>query len=76
MIFIIDHIHHLMNESKILIFAYNSDRRVYIYKGIWYGDQLTKNIECCFHFFFERKSLLIFCELYLIGRDNSLYMRG
>jgi len=29
MIFIIDHIHHLMNESKIQNFAYNSDRRVY-----------------------------------------------
>jgi len=29
MIFIIDHIHHLINKSKILIFAYNSDRRVY-----------------------------------------------
>jgi len=29
MIFITDHIHHLMNESKTLIFAYNSDRRVY-----------------------------------------------
>ena len=29
MIFIIDHIHHLMNESKILIFAYNNDRMVY-----------------------------------------------
>jgi len=30
MVFIIDHIHHLINESKILIFAYNSVRRVYI----------------------------------------------
>ena len=29
MIFIMDHIHHLMNEFKILIFAYNSNRRVY-----------------------------------------------
>jgi uncharacterized membrane protein YkgB len=28
-VFIIDHIHHLMNESKIQSFAYNSDRRVY-----------------------------------------------
>jgi hypothetical protein len=26
MVFIIDHIHHLINEFKILIFAYNSDR--------------------------------------------------
>jgi len=32
MIFIIDHIHHLMNESKMLIFAYNSDWRVYFLK--------------------------------------------
>jgi len=30
MIFIIDYIHHLMNKSKMLIFIYNSDRRVYI----------------------------------------------
>ena len=64
-----------MNEAKILIFVYNSDRRGYTYKSIWYGDQLTKNIECCF-ILFERKSLLSFCELYLIGRDNSLYMHG
>jgi len=28
-IFIIDHIHHLINESKILIFNYNSGRRMY-----------------------------------------------
>jgi len=26
MIFIVDHIHHLMNESKMLMFAYNSNR--------------------------------------------------
>jgi len=31
MIFIIDHIHHLMNESKMLIFAYNSDRYIVIF---------------------------------------------
>jgi hypothetical protein len=30
MIFIIDHIHHLMNESKMQSFAYNSDRRMYV----------------------------------------------
>jgi len=29
-IFIIDHIHNLMNESKMQSSAYNSDRRVYI----------------------------------------------
>jgi len=29
MILIIDHIHHLMNESKMLIFVYNSDWMVY-----------------------------------------------
>ena len=28
-VFIIDHIRHLINESKMLTFAYNSDRRVY-----------------------------------------------
>jgi hypothetical protein len=28
MVFIIDHIHHLMNEYKIQSFAYNSNRRV------------------------------------------------
>jgi len=27
--FIIEHIHHLMNEYKKLIFTYNSDQRVY-----------------------------------------------
>ena len=34
MVFIIDHIHHLMNESKMLIFAYNRDRRVYKIKTV------------------------------------------
>jgi len=29
MIFIIAHIYHLMNESKMLIFAYNIDSSVY-----------------------------------------------
>ena len=29
MVFIINLIHHLMNEFKLLIFAYNSDQRVY-----------------------------------------------
>jgi len=29
-VFIIDHIHYLINEYKMLIFAYNSDRRVYV----------------------------------------------
>jgi len=24
-----DYVHHLINESKIVIFAYNSDRRMY-----------------------------------------------
>jgi len=28
--FIIDHIHHLINESKMLIFVYNSDRSIYV----------------------------------------------
>jgi len=36
MVFIIDHIHHLMNESKLLIFAYNSDRRVYLLFTYYY----------------------------------------
>jgi len=29
-VFIVDHIHHLINESNMLIFAFNSDRRVYL----------------------------------------------
>jgi len=29
-VFIINYIHHLMNESKMLIFVYNSDRKVYM----------------------------------------------
>jgi len=32
MIFIIEHIHHLMNKFKILIFIYNTDGMMYIYK--------------------------------------------
>jgi len=36
-VFIIDHIHHLMNESKMLVFAYNSDRRVYKLKTCIYS---------------------------------------
>ena len=31
MIFIIDYICHLINESKMLIFVYNNDRIIYIY---------------------------------------------
>jgi len=31
MIFIIDHIHRLKNESKMLIFAYNNDWSVYMF---------------------------------------------
>ena len=30
MIFIIDRIHHLMDESKMLIFAYNSDPMMHV----------------------------------------------
>jgi len=29
-VYIKDHIHHLLNEFKMSIFAYNSDQRVYI----------------------------------------------
>jgi len=29
-VFIIDHIHYLLNESKLLTFAYISDRKVYL----------------------------------------------
>jgi len=32
MVFIIDHIQHLTNESKMLTFAYINDRRVYLHK--------------------------------------------
>ena len=34
MIFIIDHIHHLMNKSNMLTFTYNSEG-VYKFSGIW-----------------------------------------
>jgi len=34
-VFIIDQIHHLMNESKILIFAYNSDQKVYLFNTLF-----------------------------------------
>jgi len=33
-VFIMDHIHHLMNESKMMIFAYISEQRVYFVKII------------------------------------------
>jgi len=36
MVFIINHAHHLMNESNMLIFAYNSDGRVYMLSIIYY----------------------------------------
>jgi len=42
MVFIIDHIHHLMNISKMLIFTYDSDRRVYIARHIAYCVYLKK----------------------------------
>jgi len=48
--FIISHIHHLMNEFKIWIFAYNSDRRVYMF---WY---LIKSI--CFFSNIKKKEYL------------------
>jgi len=32
MIFIIEYIHHLINESKMLIFAYNIERRMLVLK--------------------------------------------
>jgi len=32
-VFIIDHIHNLMNEYKTLIFTYNSDRKMYNLSG-------------------------------------------
>jgi len=38
MVFIIDHINHLINEYKILSFAYNSDRRAYIVNIIMFKD--------------------------------------
>jgi hypothetical protein len=38
MVFIIDHIHHLMNESKMLTFAYISDRRVYLISILFFID--------------------------------------
>ena len=30
-VFIIDHIYNLINESKMLIFAYNSNQKVYVF---------------------------------------------
>jgi len=39
-VYIVDHVHHLLNESKKSKFAYNSDRREY----------------CFYNFIFKRKS--------------------
>ena len=36
-VFIIDHIDLLLNESKMLTFAYNSDRNVYLFYGLVNG---------------------------------------
>ena len=36
-VFIIDHIYLLLNESKMLTFAYNSDRNVYLFYGLANG---------------------------------------
>jgi len=33
-VFIIDHIQYLMNESKMLIFSYNNDRMMYFFIDI------------------------------------------
>jgi hypothetical protein len=33
LVYVIDQIHHLMNEPKKLIFAYNYDQRKYIFKN-------------------------------------------
>jgi len=30
MVFVIDHTHYLINESKLMIFTCNNDRRVYV----------------------------------------------
>jgi len=34
--FIIDYIHYLINESKMLIFVYNSNRKVYVITFIYF----------------------------------------
>ena len=44
MVFIIDHIHHLIIESKMLFFAYDSDRRVYIVLKLYPNDFTIENI--------------------------------
>jgi hypothetical protein len=35
-VYIVGHIHHLLNESKKLKFAYNSDRREYIHFDMYF----------------------------------------
>jgi len=42
-VYIVDHIHHLLNEPKKSKFAYNSDQREYIFY-FWYLQFLIKNI--------------------------------
>jgi hypothetical protein len=43
LVYIIDQIHHLLNEHKKLIFAYNSDQREYFKKiTMWDHEKILK----------------------------------
>jgi len=50
-VFIIDHIQHLIYESKMLIFSYNNDRRMYVLMHfchvINYNRFLMKHMHYC-----------------------------
>jgi len=71
-IFIIDHIHHLINEYKILIFAYNSDRRVYSLNALSLVN--TKYMHINVHlfciFFIKNIYFVIFKCLFKILKKN------
>jgi hypothetical protein len=64
LVYVIDQIHHLMNEPKKLIFAYNSDQREQYSILINHCPVTTINIHYTLtyyfiHFFFQKKKLCI-----------------
>jgi len=72
MVFIIHYIYHLMNETKILIFAYNCDHRVYLILNVQVSIQnlYFKLLNMC-KFAHYRKTLTLF--IYGRKKRNPAY---
>lgn len=54
-----DYVHHLMNVSKILIFAYNTDRRMYISIIVWGHSKSTRVGMSFLYFVFNSLTFVI-----------------